>query len=84
MLEKGGWHFSKIYDVNTLTEKIRFSAHTEFNNSEINETTIKEDLENKTIPYGRKFKGTRHDLNEDFPKYILKNKSKFKDYLIDE
>jgi len=81
VIKKGGWHFTKIYDIETLLKKIEYSGHTEFNTAEISKKSIIADLANKTIPYGKKFIGEIHEIDHRFPSAVLNNPMKFKDYI---
>lgn len=81
VIKGGGWHFTKIYNIETLIKKIEYSGHTEFNTSEVNRESIVSDLKNKTIPYGRKYVGKIHEIDDSFPFAVRKNTKKFKDYI---
>jgi beta-1,4-mannosyl-glycoprotein beta-1,4-N-acetylglucosaminyltransferase len=79
IIKNGGWHFSYLLKPYEIQRKIKNFAHTEFN--KINFTSLKninfciknyKDLFNRPIKY-KKIK-----INDLYPKYILKNKKKFK------
>lgn len=82
VIKNGGWHFTKIYDVKTLMEKIRYSGHTEFNTPDLTLSTVKKDLKNLLVPYGRKLKGEVRLIDESFPHSIKNNQKKYSKYLL--
>ena len=43
---------------------------------------IKKRIENHSDIFGRKYKYKKIEINEDFPKYILENKSKFSEWIV--
>lgn len=84
IIKEAGWHFTKLYDIETLLLKIKYSGHTEFNSDQISEESITKDLKNKRIPYGKKFSGKVHEIDRSFPRSIQDNPLKFKNYIYSE
>lgn len=82
VIKKGGWHFTKIYDLETLMEKIRYSGHTELNTPDITITTVKKDLKNLRVPYGHKPKGKVELIDDSFPYVIRNNRKKYSKYIL--
>jgi beta-1,4-mannosyl-glycoprotein beta-1,4-N-acetylglucosaminyltransferase len=82
LISHGGWHFKDIFTPEELSIKLKTFAHKEFSSEEFsnkkiieNKMTQKKDLYNKNQTF-RKIK-----LNNEFPKYILKNKDKLKKFI---
>ena len=63
--------------------KIKSGAHQEENKEEFtNLEKIEEKLKNNTDLFGREFKYKKIELDESFPEYILRNKTKFNPWII--
>ena len=63
--------------------KIRSYSHSEFNKSEFtDEKKIEEKIKNRVDIFNRNFKYERVDLDNTFPKYILENLNKYKNWII--
>jgi len=84
LINNGGWHFSYLMNAKEIIKKIKSSTHTEYNKKEyLNSKIIEEkmrqgkDLFNRTDTFN-KIKFT----NKIYPKYLVKNKKKFKDFII--
>jgi len=79
----GGWHFSYLKKPENISKKIRSFAHQEFNQEKFtNIKNIRKRIENYSDIFGRNYKYKKIEINEDFPKYILENKSKFNEWIV--
>ena len=79
----GGWHFSFLKESKLIKQKIESFAHQEFNQSNLtNLENIKKRIKSGVDIFERPFQYKKIDLNNDFPEYILNNKSKFKDWIL--
>lgn len=75
-LEKGGWHFSFIGNVEFIKNKINSWAHSEFNTSAINnDENISESIKNGKDVFGRHLKFEKITIDSTYPKFILENKN---------
>lgn len=83
VIRNGGWHFTKIYDLETLMQKISFSGHTEMNTPDINLDSVQNDLKNRRVPYGRKELGKVKAIDSSFPIFVQNNLDYFKNYILD-
>jgi hypothetical protein len=83
VISSGGWHFTKIYNLETLMEKISFSGHTELNTSNITLKSVRDDLNNRRVPYGRKELGSVKVIDGSFPKFVQNNRDYFKSFILD-
>ena len=82
IINNGGWHFKDIFKPKELSIKLKTFAHKElsvrkFSNLQTirNKTKEKRDLQNKNQLF------YKVELNKSFPKYILDNKKKFKQFI---
>ena len=66
-----------------ISKKIKSYSHSEYNKPEFtDEKKIKERIRNRVDIFDRDFKYERVDLDDTFPKYILENLSKYKNWII--
>lgn len=82
-ISNGGWHFTWMAGVEKIIQKLESFAHQEFNKPEFKQPEKIREL----IASGRDvlFPGARYRiqaLDDQFPKYLLKNLEKFDDFLI--
>ena len=78
-----GWHFTDVMTVDQISQKLKTFAHVEFSKEKFSSTKlIKDKIDNLEDLFGRGHKYEVVELNNQFPKYILENKIKFKDYII--
>ena len=79
----GGWHFSYLKNDQLIQKKIKSFAHQEFNQDKLtNLKNIKKRVELGVDIFERPYQYKKIELNDQFPKYILENKAKFKDWII--
>ena len=79
----GGWHFSFLKKNELIQKKIKAFAHGEFNQSNLtNLENIEKRINSGIDIFDRPYKYKKIDLNKQFPEYILKNKSKFKEWIL--
>ena len=83
VISNGGWHFTKIYNLETLMEKISFSGHTELNTSNITLKSVRDDLNNRRVPYGRKELGSVKAIDGSFPIFVQNNRDYFASFILD-
>ena len=83
IIKDGGWHFSFLMTPEKIKKKISSFAHIEFNNPNFNTLEkIEIAIENKKDLFNRDVFYKKIDLDNTFPEYILKNKKKFKNWII--
>jgi len=84
LFNDAGWHFNNIMTPKEISIKLKTFAHTEFREDKFsNPETIQQKIDQKIDLFGRDQHYTAIDLNEDFPIYILENKKKYSDFLIE-
>ena len=83
LIYDGGWHFSFLKKPKDISKKIKVYAHQEFSKKDFfDEKKIEDRIRKKKDIFDRDIKYKKVELNEDFPKYILDNKSRFADWLV--
>ena len=79
----GGWHFSFLKKNEQILKKIKSFAHQEFNTADLaNLRSIEKKINLGVDIFDRPYQYKNIQLDETFPKYILENKFKFKDWII--
>ena len=83
IIKDGGWHFSFLMNAEQIKSKIESYAHAEFNNKNFNNLEkINFSLENQVDLFDRKIEFEKIIFDETFPKYILNNKEKYKNWIL--
>ena len=83
LIYDGGWHFSILKNPKGISKKIQSYSHSEYNKSIYNdEKKIAERINNRIDIFDRNFKYEKIDIDDTFPKYILENINKYKDWII--
>ena len=83
IIKNGGWHFSYLQNPENLLKKILSMSHGEHNKPEFaNQKNIEEKIKMKKNIFGLDFSYKKIDIDNTFPKYIVENKEKFKDWII--
>lgn len=78
-----GWHFNNIKSYEDISIKLKTFAHSEFSGDEFSSIDIiKTKIENKIDLFNRGHKYEVVDFDNRFPKYILKNKIRFKEFIL--
>ena len=83
IFHEGGWHFNNIYNVETISKKLKTFQDSEFSGESYSSIeVIKRKISNLEDLFGRNHKYEKVDINEEFPKYIRMNKNYFKNFII--
>ena len=83
LFRNGGWHFNNVMTPEKISLKLKTFAHTEFSDKKYSSIeVIKKKIENKIDLFERGHNYQVLILDSKFPDFILKNKEKFKDYII--
>ena len=80
VVEDGGWHFSYLGGEQQIKEKIEAYSHQEFNNDNI-KNGIKSNVGNCKDLFGRNIAIKTVELDNSFPKIILDNIEKYKNWI---
>ena len=79
----GGWHFSFLKKPKDIAIKIKSYSHQEFYKDDfINEDKIAQRIKNRQDIFDRNIKYKKIEIDESFPKYIVENREKFKEWII--
>ena len=83
LIENGGWHFSFLKQPEDIITKINSYSHQEFNKAEfVDPHKIREKIDNKKDLFNRKITYEKVDVDKYCPEYIVRNKDKFKEWII--
>jgi len=82
-IQNGGWHFNNLYNVDTISRKLKTFQHTKFKDDRY---SAKEIIKNKILNledlFGRNQKYEKVSINQEYPEYIRYNLNIFKDHII--
>jgi beta-1,4-mannosyl-glycoprotein beta-1,4-N-acetylglucosaminyltransferase len=82
LIKDAGWHFSFLKKPDSIIKKIRSYSHQEFNSSKfVDIKKIEERIFKGEDLFERKIKYDIVDLDKTFPEYIIKNRTKLKDWI---
>ena len=83
IIKDGGWHFSYLQNPENLLKKIKSSSHGEFNKPEFTkEKAIEEKIKMQENIFNLEYKYKKVEIDSSFPKYILENKEKLKEWIV--
>ncbi len=82
IIDNGGWHFAYLQGVKNISKKIKSFAHGEFNKAEIvSEKNIELKINQGEDVLGRGYKIEKIEIDSSYPKYIINNKDKLKNWI---
>jgi len=83
IIKDGGWHFSYLQSPQNLLKKISSFSHGERNKPEFaNEESIVEKIKMQKNIFDLGFSYKKIDIDHSYPKYIIDNKEKLKEWII--
>ena len=83
IIENGGWHFAYLQKTENISKKIKSFAHGEFNKSNFsNPEAIKKKIDMGKDIFDREISYKKVQIDSSFPKYIVDNKEKLKEWII--
>ena len=83
IIENGGWHFAYLQNIENISKKIKSFAHGEFNKPNlVNPKIIKEKINMGKDIFDREISYRKVEIDSSFPKYIVDNKEKLKEWII--
>ena len=84
IIQNGGWHFSYLHNPEDLLKKIKSFSHGEFNIPEFTSSEkIVEKIRMKKNIFDLPYNYKRVEIDETYPKYIINNKHKLKNWIIE-
>ena len=82
IFEDAGWHFNNVMPPEMISKKLKTFAHNEYSSEEFSSVeTIRAKIYEKVDLFNRNEKYEVVKIDEGFPKYLLDNLLKFKDYI---
>ena len=82
IFENAGWHFNNVMSPEKISKKLKTFAHNEFSSEEFSSVeTIRNKINAKVDLFNRNEKYEVVRIDEGFPKYLLENLLKFRDYI---
>ena len=83
IVRDGGWHFNNLFSPKEISIKLKTFAHQEFAEDKYSDVKIiKKKIMNLEDLFDRNQKFMKISFNKSYPEYILKNKKKFKKFII--
>ena len=84
IFDNGGWHFTNLMQPELISKKLKTFAHNEFSGDQFSSTEIiKKKIEKKVDLFNRGHKYSYVKIDDTFPKYLIKNLEKYKDFILD-
>ena len=82
IIQNGGWHFSFLYNVEGIINKISSFQHSEFDKKEFKDMNkIKEKIKEGKDIFNRNFIFEKIIIDDRYQDYIIKNKQKYKNWI---
>ena len=82
IFENAGWHFNNVMSPEKISKKLKTFAHNEFSSEEFSSVeTIRNKINAKVDLFNRNEKYEVVRIDQGFPKYLLDNLLKFKNYI---
>ena len=83
IFKNAGWHFNNILSAKEISLKLKTFAHTEFSGEEYSsEKEIKKKIEANIDLFNRGHQYIVKKIDKSFPKYLIDNLEKFKEWLV--
>ena len=83
IFHNAGWHFNNVMSPELISLKLKTFAHSEFSNSRFSDVNvIKDKIENKIDLFERGHNYKKVDLDRSFPRYLIENREKYKNYIL--
>ena len=83
IIENGGWHFAYLQNPDNISKKIKSFAHGEFNKPDFaDQKNINKKINMGKDIFDRKISYKKVEIDSSFPKYIVENKEKLKEWIL--
>ena len=83
LISEGGWHFNNLYDLKTISQKLKVFPHKEFSSKNYSDIEIvKKKIDNLEDLFNRGHKYEKISLDDTYPSYILDNQNLFRDFIL--
>jgi len=83
IFNNAGWHFNNIMSPKQISLKLKTFAHSEFSGNRFSDiNVIKNKIDNKTDLFERGHVYKKVEINNTFPKYLIENSDKYRDFIL--
>ncbi len=83
IFNESGWHFNNLLSPEEISKKLKTFSHTEYSSDRFSSIEIiQKKIDERIDLFERGEKYKKEVLNDKFPKYLLENLSKYKDFII--
>ena len=83
IINDGGWHFNNIMSPDKISIKLKTFAHSEFSGKKFSSLkVIKSKIKRKKDLFERGHVYQKIKMDNNFPKFLLENKKKYKKYIL--
>jgi len=83
IFENAGWHFNNVMSPELISKKLKTFAHDEYSSEKFSSVEIiRRKIDEKIDLFNRNEKYEVVEIDKSFPKYLLDNLLKFKDYIV--
>tara|TARA_B100001027_G_scaffold175156_1_gene126370 strand:+ start:400 stop:1209 length:810 start_codon:yes stop_codon:yes gene_type:complete len=84
IFDNGGWHFTNLMQPELISKKLKTFAHSEFSEDQFSSIEIiKKKIEENVDLFNRGHKYSYVKIDDTFPKYLINNLEKYKDFILD-
>jgi beta-1,4-mannosyl-glycoprotein beta-1,4-N-acetylglucosaminyltransferase len=83
IFKNAGWHFNNIMNASQISLKLKTFAHKEFSSKKYSSIKIiEQNIKERKDLFGRGHTFKRIDLSNNFPEFLLKNKKRYKKFIV--
>ena len=83
IFRNAGWHFNNIMNASQISLKLKTFAHKEFSSKKYSSIKIiEQNIKERKDLFGRGHTFKRIDLSNNFPEFLLKNKKRYKKFIV--
>ena len=83
IFKNAGWHFNNIMKPSQISLKLKTFAHKEFSSKKYSSIkAIEQNIKERKDLFGRGHNYQKIEMKNNFPRYLLINKKKYKNYII--
>ena len=85
MLYNGGWHFNNLYNIETISKKLKVFPHKEFSSKKYYDVElIKKKIDNLEDLFERNHKYKKVKIDASYPDFIRNKLKLFKNYILEQ
>ena len=85
IINNGGWHFNNLYSVETISKKLKTFPHNEYSSDKFsNIEIVRKKILNLEDLFERGHKYKKVEIDQSYPKLIIKNLKDYQDYILEQ